>query len=446
MIRGEMGGGRNPGVSGCVPRYRFIIPIQAACLLLAAGCLGSRQQQTVPDPGHRTASTVPLGWDGPIQALEVRSWTASAMEQVTEWTLAEPPIGVVVPDTVEVRDGLFLQRYAVSGTMFPDGRVLLLMNYPGGPFQVVTTTTTLEPFHYSPAEDEEVLPTPGQEFPARNWINGGPGVRLGEEFVVVGDPVGEPGNKEVFYLDAEGRLTRPPARVNRRMGGPLGAFADGSLLFWSSRYAPAATDTLVAMHVVSVTPSPELSGQSGSDTEEEILTFAVQRDPAQRQLSARSPYHLPFTRVGVSGDTIWAVPTERPALVAVHRSGEVLLRVDWEAGDRSVPNEERESVGWGGLERFPAASRLVIGSDGLVYVQRWAVRDGRTVKGPEWLVFNPSGELVGRLQIPTSLQVTAFGEGTVLASRMYAGRVIDTRIYEPERSELRVYRVTRFRQ
>lgn len=438
-MSGGMGGDRNPGVSGCTLRYRFTIPIQAACLLLAAGCLGSRQpphHQAVPDPGHRITPTEPLGWDGPIQAPEVRSWTATAMEQVSEWTLAEPPIGVVVPDTVEVRDGLFLQRHAVSGTIFPDGRVLLLMNYAGGPFQLVPTTTTLEPFDYSPAGDEEWLPTRGQAFPASKWNHGGPGVRLGEEFVVTGDPVGEPGHEEVFYLDAEGRLTRRPARVNRRMGALLGAFSDGSLLFWSSRYARGATDTLVAMHVVSATPSAELSGRSGSDTPEEILTFAVQRDAAQHHLAARSPYHLPFARVGVSGDTIWAVPTERPALVALLRSGQVLLRVDWEAGDRSVPIAVRESYGWGGLERFPAASRLVIGADGLVYVQRWTVRNGRPVRGPEWLVFHPSGELVGRLEIPTFLQVTAFGDGTVLASRMY----------EPEVSDIRVYRVTRSRQ
>ena len=438
-MRGEMGGDRKPGVSGCVPRYRFTISIPAVCLLLTASCLGSKQpqqHQTVPGPGHRIAPTEPLGWDGTIQAPEVRSWTAEAMDQVSEWTLAEPPIGVVVPDTVEVRDGLFLQRHSVSGTIFPDGRVLLLMNYAGGPFQVVATTTTLEPFHYSPAGDEEVLPTRGQEFPARNWNHGGPGVRFGEEFIVAGDPVGEPGYEEVFYLNAEGRLTRRPARVNRRMGAPLGAFPDGSLLFWSSRYEPAATDTLVAMHIVSVTPSAELSGRSGSDTPEEILTFAVQRDAAQHQLSARSPYHLPFARVGVSGDTIWAVPTERPALVALLRSGEVLLRVDWEAGDRSVPIGVRESYEWGGLERFPAASRLVIGADGLVYVQRWTVRNGRPVRGPEWLVFNPSGELVGRLEIPPFLQVTAFGDGTVLASRTYA----------PDVSDIRVYRVTRSRQ
>ena len=41
----------------------------------------------------------------------------------------------------------------------------------------------------------------------------------------------------------------------------------------------------------------------------------------------------------MAGDTIWIVPTERPELVAVARSGEVLLLVEWEAGDRTIPAE-----------------------------------------------------------------------------------------------------------
>lgn len=49
------------------------------------------------------------------------------------------------------------------------------------------------------------------------------------------------------------------------------------------------------------------------------------------------------------------------------------------------------------------------GTDGLIYVQRWAVRDGAPYPGPEWLVFSPEGELVARLDLPLGWRVLAFG-------------------------------------
>ena len=194
------------------------------------------------------------------------------------------------------------------------------------------------------------------------------------------------------------------------------------------------TGDLGASAILGSLDLPEAGLPSGAAAPEVVLTLAVERDVGQRRPRPRSSYHLPFARVGVSGDTIWAVPTERPALLALNRSGEALLRVEWEAGDRRIPVSERESDEWGGLERFPAASRLVVGADGLVYVQRWTLRDGTPAMGPEWLVFHPSGELVGRLEIPRVLQVSAFGDGTVLASRTYRAGFSEIRVYRVNRS------------
>ena len=43
-----------------------------------------------------------------------------------------------------------------------------------------------------------------------------------------------------------------------------------------------------------------------------------------------------------------------------------------------------------------------------------AVQGGYPVRGPEWLVFNPAGDLLGRVTIPRDLRVLAFGVNSAL--------------------------------
>ena len=97
----------------------------------------------------------------------------------------------------------------------------------------------------------------------------------------------------------------------------------------------------------------------------------------------------------------------------MHRSGDIALKIEWEAGDRTVPPGARE---WDGAERFPAAANLKIGVDGLIYVQRMTVQGSQPVYGPEWLVFSPAGELVARLDVSLGLRVLGFGDGVMLAT------------------------------
>ena len=130
-------------------------------------------------------------------------------------------------------------------------------------------------------------------------------------------------------------------------------------------------------------------------------------------------------------DIIWTIPTERPELVGVDRSGQVLLKVEWDAGDRTIPvdasDEVKESLR--GLKRFPAAKRLFVGTNGLIHVQRVTWRDGRPRVGPEWLVFNPTGELVARLEIPRELEVMTFGPSLVIARARDKDGVVEIRVY-----------------
>lgn len=361
----------------------------------------------------------PLGWDGPVQAREIRTWTTEAIEAVSKWSLVDPPEAVVVLDSVRLGGGRFVQKYVISGTVFESGDLLLFVHYPTGPVEVVATGFALQPFNYSSARPQDV--TPAGHFRTRRWVHGGQGVRVGEQVVVSGHPPGESVCREVLFLDFEGGLAHPVARVNGAVGRVLGALSDGAVLFWGADgYEVSATDTLVTQAIVSARPTPARCGSPGSEEVDPVLTFAMPRDMASGYPRPRSSWHLPHWKVAVSGDTIWTVPTERPELLAVHRSGEVVLRVDWESGDRSLATELRDDDDWKGLERFPAASELRIGSNGLVYVQRWTLRDGWPRNRGDWLVFDPTGDLVARVELPREFYVIAFGDGFVVGSRRNA--------------------------
>ena len=183
--------------------------------------------------------------------------------------------------------------------------------------------------------------------------------------------------------------------------------------------------------VLLVEPVPEGMPLAQAGRPQPVFEVAVARDPA-----ADYPVHFfwahdPRWATAVAGDTIWTIPTERPELVGVHRSGEVLLKVEWEAGDRTIPADASDEVrkALRGLERFPAARRLLVGTSGLVHVQRVVWRGGRPHIGPEWLVFSPAGELVARLDIPPRLDVLAFGPGSLVVKARSEAGVVEIRVH-----------------
>ena len=109
--------------------------------------------------------------------------------------------------------------------------------------------------------------------------------------------------------------------------------------------------------------------------------------------------------------------------------------VEVESGDST---REVLLTTWGGVEegvvrprpeRFPAANRLLIGTNGLIYVQRMVWGDNRPLRGPEWLVFSPAGELVARLDIPRKLEVLAFGPASVVAQDRNEAAVWEVGVY-----------------
>ena len=409
----------------------------ALCMVLSAGC------------GAPQAPEGPLGWDGPVEAREVRRWPAESLDQAPRWSMGEEPTFAVVPDSVRNQNWAG-QQQILEATVFRDGKVLLFCNPGMGEDPALLHI-------FDPANGQEAKsPAPKQE-DGRPWRWGHLGMAVHGDGIVITSERSRSEVSDVWFANRRGEFTRPRASINTD-GRLLGAFPDGSLLVtdgWEG------TATALVSRILSVRPAEVGEGYAAGDTRKVILRTATPRDSTRGGTTPLWGGHGPTWAVGVAGDTIWIVPTERPELVAVHRSGAVLLVVEWEAGDRTIPAEigvvrrafEREdgdstvqytAESWGRVEegvvrpraqRFPAARRLLIGTDGLIYVQRMRWADDRPRAGPEWLVFSPAGEWVARLEIPVTWEVLAFGEGSVVAQGRNDADQMEVRVHEVRKPE-----------
>lgn len=368
----------------------------------------------------------------------MRSWSEAVIAQAPWWTLAEAPVGIVVPDSTETRDGRLVQRYVSAGTLLADGNVALLLAGSAGLTRVIVTDSTLQNIRDANDPDgvrHDRISAMSQGW-GYSWLEGGKSYRFGAQ-VLLGDFVlefdrgrGRRGPFEMLRMDHGGRFTGPPVRIPRIDGVWRGVFRDGSLLFAGPFEEVPGVDSVISTPFRIVrTPSPsEVPDDRAS--QQVLFTTGVLRDPGKTHVPVPLPLaHSAGFTVAVSGDTIWVVPSERPELVALDRSGEVLLRVEWDAGDRTVP---AGLPAWERLKRFPAASALVAGSDGRIYVQRYSLQRGYPVRGPEWLVFSPAGDLFGRVVIPRGLRVLAFGTNTVLVTGSSDAGVDEVRLHTLE--------------
>lgn len=358
----------------------------------------------------------PLGWSGPVDATEARLWSAESLEAAPRWTVAESPAMVMVPDSSEAvvygRSGEVLhrsesQRYPEQAVFLPDGRVVVA-------YYLSPSDSILLHFLDPVAGTDTPIAAPGgEEDEELHWGHTGGLALYADGIVLRADnaPVGtRRRGSDIWYVDLEGRFTRPSSYINAR-GSLLGAFADGSVAAFGRL---DRVDTTLVLPVLSVLPMAAGGEPSDAHRAEVLFALAAPGDPARGYESLAGWSHHPGRTTALAGETFWTVPTERPELFAVDRSGEVALRIEWDAGDRSVPAGAAEF--WEGAQRIPAAANLLIGTDGRVYVQRWTVRDDRPVRGPEWLVFDQAGQLAARLDVPSNWRVLAFGDGTLVAA------------------------------
>lgn len=374
----------------------------------------------------------PLGWGEPVEAREVRQWSRESLDAAPRWNVAETPTLVIVPDSVESVEygssGEIImrtehQRYTAGAAFLPDGRVVL--RYATSPSDSILLHL-LDP---ATGRETRVRAPTGADGQRLRWSEFGMD-RHGRGIVLVGN--NRPWEEEprsgadVWFADETGAFVHPRSHVTTS-GVLVGALGDGSLVFAGDS---EESDSLFIKRILAVRPVRADAEPSPHHRAETLFTTAVRRDSDGR------PGSQPiFTTTAVAENTIWIVPTERPELWAVRPSGDVELKVEWEAGDRSAPPrtpgplEQEESP--------PAAAFVRIGLDGLIYVQLWTVLDGRSVPGPEWLVFTPKGELAARLQVPVEWSwVYAFGEESLVAvGTNEATGLREVRVYGIRRGE-----------
>ena len=388
--------------------------VRAARLAPAVACgLGFAFAACSPaDVGH------PLGWAA-VEVSESRHWPKESLDAAPRWTVADPPILVMVPDSVEsiwygasgeVLTRRKAQRNARDAGFLPDGRVVLAYG-PQNPDSILLHF--LDP---ATGGSKAIAAPRGDNGEGLRWTYYGMVVE-GEDIVLVADnqpPSDEPRiGADVWYADAAGTFARPPSQIPTD-GHLAGALEDGSLVI--VRY-PEAADTLFLSRVLAVRPSGAGARPEPTHRPEPLFANAMARDP-QTGEGLSGGVHRPEFATAAAGNTIWTVPTERPELFAVDRSGEVRLKVEWDAGDRAIP---AGATGiWAEMERHSAAAKVAIGSDGLVYVQLWTLRERAPIipeMGPEWLVFSPAGELVARFELSLDgWSASAFGDGSLVAT------------------------------
>ena len=360
------------------------------------------------------AADDPLGWGEPVEAREVRQYSRASLDATPRWTVAEAPTFVFVPDSVEtavhsstgeVVATMRHQRRTAGAAFLPDGRVALM--YSPAPPQ-----WTLLHFRSLGSDTETFVPAPtGPDGRRLRWT-GSAMAPHGGGVVILADNQAlqdEPSGADVWHADETDGVAHSPARVATN-GMLLGALRDGSLVFAGDS---EETDSLFVRRILAVRPSQAGAQPSPSNGAETVFTVAYRRDPDDPD-RPKFGAHRPAFSAAAAGNRIWIVPAERPELWAVGRSGDVEMKIEWDAGDRSVPPGAPGR--WSQVQRFPSAAQIRIGSDGLVYVQRWTVPADRPVRGPEWLVFSPEGELLARLRVPMRWQgVLAFGDAALVA-------------------------------
>ena len=362
----------------------------------------------------------------------MRSWSEADIARAPSLTLSESAVGSVVPDTAETRDGRLVQRYVSAGTLLAGGKVALLLAGSAGPTRVIVTDSALQDIRDANDPDgvrHDRVPAMRQGW-GYSWLEGGKSYRFGAE-ALLGDFVlefdrgrGRRGPFEMLRMDHGGRFTGPPVRIPGIDGVWRGVFRDGSLLFAGAFEEVPGVDSVIStpFRIVRAPSASEVPGDRAS--QQVLFTTGVLRDPGKTHAPVPLPLaHSAGFTVAVSGDTVWVVPSERPELVALDRSGEVLLRVEWDGGDRTIPAGLTAGPG---PRRFPAASALMAGSDGKIYVQR------RSVQEFQWLVFSPAGDLLGRVVVPRGIRVLAFGTNTALIKGTSDAGVDEVRLHTLE--------------
>ena len=338
---------------------------------------------------------------GPAEDMVQKYWSSESIAATSRAVLVAAPMFVLVPEMMgeamrsHTGETVGRQRLVADAEFLADGRVVLLYRVSHG------DSVLLHFLDLANGDDREAL-----DWSKASMVTGNHGV-----VVVGGNPVFGGGTgtvrartQRIWQVSREGRFLRPPSSVG--FGEVFGVSPDGSIVMWQlGLTAITAVHTAKAWH-----PVEDGVGQFGAYQPRTVFSIAVPRDTAIGV--GWWGAHDATRTAAVVGERIWIVPTERPELMALDDAGRVTLKVEWDAGDRDIPlGVGRRSSG---VARFSAAAGLIVGADGLVYVQRWTLDNERPVRDPEWLGFSQAGELARRVHIPSHLSVLAIDDGLVV--------------------------------
>ena len=364
----------------------------AALAALAAGCASGDRAGTV---SFRDSAGVTIAENAP-----------AAAQAVTHWTIEQPAlltIGVLEGDSA-------YQFYHVGGAaLLADGRIAILD----------AGSRELRFF----ASDGRHIGSVGREGEGPGEFRAPfPLVRFAEDSLLVWDQ--ELQRFSVF--DDEGALVRVAA-LDRSVLNPFlaGVFDDGHVLIGDHRLeVPPYGFAPTIAEFVRYTPAGAFADSVGGYPWMEIGRIG---EADHGMVGGRT--FAPRTSTAVRGERFWIGTGAEGSVDVRDRAGALRRIVRWDPGDQTVgpedqarnlaerfgdaPPEVRRSFEQvPALERFPAYGELGADAEGDLWVKAYR-RPGQV--GPDrWLVFDPEGALIARLETPASMRILEAAADRVL--------------------------------
>jgi hypothetical protein len=346
--------------------------------------------------------------------------TRSALDRARQWTLADAPDLVVAP-----------------GATGPGARILKAAVLTGGSIAALvrdSSTGRIEVMFYDSAGTPILLPPPRASPPG--VVREEPGfITVADSLYIVGSSssIRDDGARVAWIQGPRGKA-RTLSPLPDEIGPLLGAMADHSLIAASDPTEAVAVGSRWSTNLILRVSKAAWAGPATFRVDT-LLTVATRTDGSGSYLLWT---HEPLYTIAVANERIWVALSGEPEIMAISGAGRPVLRVRWNAGDRSVPDSAiirwRESVAESlpnsvstskrmdlrarlsrqqHADSFSAVARLVADRSGRVYVRLFELH---RVPQPSasWLVFEQDGRLAGRLRIPNDMVVIAAVDGRIL--------------------------------
>ena len=231
--------------------------------------------------------------------------------------------------------------------------------------------------------------------------------------------------QRITVFSPDGELVRV-AKVDRPATNAeiVGVFGDGSIVMADFRFDVPQSGFEVAPGVLTrYSPDGVFADSLGSYPWREIGML----DPVARRIGSRT--FAPRTSTAIHGDRFWVGTAAEPTIEVRDKRGKLIRLVRWNPGDRTVgpddarvqfearnpnatPERRRAFEAIPVMDRYPTHSRMIADADGNLWVQSYR---RPTATGPvRWLIFDPDGAVIARIDLPPRLDIFEIGRDYVL--------------------------------